>query len=160
MAHTNTATTPRAKRAPKPISATPPLQARLKPYDPAQGHVRRGLSIVCLGMHFDEGVIVSGVTEDEADILRPIRQRDDDPKSPLAFDILPQPEMERLVRREQKDKLGLTPKAIEAIREAIGADDAGALIAPSGPPPRDAAYMRRAAGRNVSDARPARRIRV
>ena len=100
------------------------LQARLKPFDPERGNLRRGLTISSLGLAFDAGVIVSGITPHQANALRKIRQRDEDVNSPLAFDVLEEAEMKRLIASEARQKLGLSPDQIQAVVEDMAAQAA------------------------------------
>jgi hypothetical protein len=105
-------------------------QVRLKPYNRATGHVRLAVSFVALGnMSFQHGVVVDGITEREAEVLRKVRQRNEDPecKTPLAFDILPAAEMKKLLSKEAKAKLGLTPDIVKAIRELNSSGELEAL---------------------------------
>lgn len=115
----------------KPKTQPAPAQdlvARLRPYNPELGQLRRGIFITKLGLSFDEGVVVTGITPSDARALREVRQRDDDPKSPLAFDVCSPSEMEAIIAAEARERLGLTPEMVRAMRELPAGADAGGPV--------------------------------
>lgn len=101
------------------------LQARLKPWD-GKTNLRRGITVRAIRLSFVEGKIVGPINEADAIVLRTIRQRDDDPGSALAFDICDEADMARLVSGETKQRLGLTPEVIEAVRAEVAAEQPAA----------------------------------
>ncbi len=97
-----------------------PLQARLKPYDPAKGHLLRGITVEALRSSYEEGKVYD-VTEHDARVLRVVRQRHFDEASPLAFDVLPAEEMAKTVKAETRARLGISAEAMQALREEVEA---------------------------------------
>lgn len=95
---------------------------RLKPYDASRGHVRRGITVASLGMSFEEGKVVTGVSDREAKVLRTIRQRHEVEDSPLAFDVMSDDDMKRTLATEAKTRLGLDPETLAAIREELSTE--------------------------------------
>lgn len=93
------------------------LQARLKPYEPTKGNLLRGITIASLNLSFDEGKVVGPINAEQAKVLRTVRQRPGDPNSALAFDVLEEAEMKKLVAVETRAKLGLSDEALEALRD-------------------------------------------
>lgn len=97
---------------------------RLKPYDEKKGFVRRRFNI---GGALFEGGAWKQVTHDQAEALAGIHQIDEDPSSPLAFDIVSYEEMRRFDMLEKKVKLGVATGAevSELTGEPILADATG-----------------------------------
>jgi len=77
------------------------MLVRLKPYDPAKGHVKRRYSQP--GWRFDEGRGWYKVPADVAEQLREVRQVENRPYSPPAFDVCTKEEALELERREKID---------------------------------------------------------
>lgn len=101
------------------------LQARIKPHNPALGHVLRGITIESIGMAFHEGKVYD-VDDATATVLRTVRQKHFDPSSQPAFDVMTTIEMKKTLASEAKAKLGITPEMAEALREDLDAEPAPA----------------------------------
>lgn len=100
------------------------FKARIKPYDPKLGHIMQTVVLASLSNRKFEVGKVYDVTEEEANVLRPLRSRLGSVDGPFAFDIGTEAEMARLVSGEAKAQLGLTPEIIAAIRETADGRDA------------------------------------
>lgn len=81
-------------------------KVRLKPHNPARGHVMRDYTAAPWGKKFKAGVWYT-VLAVQAEYLRTITQVYEDPHSGLAFDVVTQEEAEAIQAREEAEALGL-----------------------------------------------------
>jgi hypothetical protein len=101
------------------------IQARLKPYDPTKAHTARRIVFAEFGgVHFDEGVVVGPINDMLATHLRGVRMKDSDPNTPYAFDVLDEQDMKKLLSAEARQKLGLSPEVLAALRDDLMSETA------------------------------------
>lgn len=117
------------------------LLVRLKPYDPRRGHVLRRYSF--RGILFSAARGWFRVTEEVAEHLRGVHQRDHNPHSPLAFDVATEDEAKAIDQRDAADKELHTPA------EAAPAVQAREDRAPSGSSRSRASRRRSSRGSNA-----------
>lgn len=93
--------------------------ARIKPRDPAHGHVLRRYSY--RGAKFEEGKGWYRVSEEVAEYLRAVPQQSHDPRSPLAFDVCTEAEAKAIDAKEAEANQPKRP--VENARPAVTRDD-------------------------------------
>jgi hypothetical protein len=98
------------------------LLVRIKPRDPHRDHVLR--RFVYRGIRFEEGKGWYQVSQEVGEYLRDTRQRANDLRSPLAFDVCTEVEATELDKQET-----------EANKPARPADKARVTAVREGPPP-------------------------
>ena len=117
------------------------LWVRLKPRNEKKGQLLRRYS--AFGMRFDEKLgwyVVAGVIElsdgrkvDVAEYLRSVRNDNDDPDSPLAFDVMSETEARALDEKERKAaEMRATAVDARAMRPPV--DMTTADLSPQPPP--------------------------
>jgi hypothetical protein len=135
-----------AKQQPQAPQARPDtgLRARLKPYNPDEGHVLQSLTVTALGGRKYEGVTgFYMVSKAEAEVLRGYRQDGEHEAAggtgPKAFDVCTVAAAEEIIQQELRAKaLGIRPGTtkgapIAAARDPGAADLGASRAAPPAP---------------------------
>ncbi len=108
------------------------IQVRLKPYDYEKGHTARAMGFAAIGgVTFEDGKIVDSIdgrpiSKTVAAFLKAVHMKPDDESTPLAFDVLDEREMEKVIAAEARKRLNLSPEVMAALRDEFGRGD-GAL---------------------------------
>lgn len=93
------------------------LYARLKPYNPKRGYKLRRYTVFSIRFHVDRGWYK--IAPDVAAYLKTVHQDNNNPDSPLAFDVCTAAEVEAIAKRERMEKIrrGEIPSPLETAHD-------------------------------------------